>query len=363
MIYRLKTIPPLVAANFLAQICLGLGYAHNHGILHLDINPSNIFIEAEDRIKILDFGVACPPGADDRSIFDGTIMYMAPEQIECKTVDKRTDIYSLGITAYEMVTGRRPFPEDDIKTIMNTHINQDIPDPITLVPDLPEALRRFIIKACHRDPDQRYLDAGQAYKDILPLSGKLGPGHKVPQSLDPMEILVNEHGLIRQFLDNLAIAMDQIETEERPPREFFEKAIKFARNFTDKFHHFKEEHVMFVRLAQKKGGALDGPIDSLRHQHERGRNFITAISNSLDGYTKGDEIHTTTLLENLAAYIHLLRHHIHKEDHHFYLMVKKEFSESEFHDLLELFNKEDQKGGGRTFENSRKLVQEMAALL
>jgi hemerythrin-like domain-containing protein len=181
--------------------------------------------------------------------------------------------------------------------------------------------------------------------------------------MDAIEILVNEHGLIRQFLDNLSMAMDKLETGERPPREFFEKALEFARNFSNKFHHFKEEYVMFAQLAQKKGGVFDGPIDSLRHQHERGRNFITEISDSLEGYARGDAIHTTTLLENLGAYIHLLRHHIHREDHNFYQMVKKEFSEKELQGLLELFNREDQKSGGKTFENSQKLVQELAALL
>lgn len=181
--------------------------------------------------------------------------------------------------------------------------------------------------------------------------------------MDAIEILVNEHSLIRQFLDNLSIAIERLETDERPPREFFEKAIDFARNFTDKFHHFKEEHVMLAQLAQKKAGTLDGPIDSLRHQHEHGRNFIREVSNSLDGYAKGDEIYTTTLLENLAAYIHLLRHHIHREDHNFYQLVKKEFSEKELEGLLELFKEEDKKTGEKAFENGRKLVQEMAGLL
>ena len=181
--------------------------------------------------------------------------------------------------------------------------------------------------------------------------------------MDAIEILVNEHGLIRQFVDNLSMAAEKLETGEQPPRQFFEKALEFGRNFTDRFHHFKEEYVMFAQLAQKKRGVLDGQIDSLRHQHERGRNFITEISNSLDGYARGNEIHTTSLLENLAAYISLLRHHIHREDHIFYPMVKEEFSENEGQDLLRLFEKEDQKAGGKTFENSQKLVHEMAALL
>ncbi len=363
MLHRLKTIPPSMAANFLAQICSGLGYAHKRAILHQDINPTNIFVQRADRLKILDFGLACPPGSDDRSIFDGTVYYMAPEQIQCDPVDERTDIYSLGITAFEMVTGRKPFEGNSVKSLMDMHIKVGIPDPEEMVPGLPEALRRFIIKACHRDPGQRYQDADQALNDLLPLAREFGLSRTDHLSLDALGILVREHGLIRQFLDNLSMALEKLENEEGPPKEFFEKAVEFARNFTDKFHHFKEEHVMFAMLAQKKGGVLDGPIDSLRHQHERGRNFITEISNSLDRYARGDELHTTALIENLGSYISLLRHHIHKEDHNVFQMVKKEFSENELRALSELFKREDEKAGERTFENSQNLIQEMAALL
>jgi serine/threonine protein kinase len=115
---RLKRIPPAIAARFLVEVCASLAYARQKGILHMDINPSDIFVQSEDRIKILDFGVACPSGCNDRSIFEGTIYYMAPEQILCKTVDPRTDIYSLGISAYEIITGKRPLREDGLKSLM-----------------------------------------------------------------------------------------------------------------------------------------------------------------------------------------------------------------------------------------------------
>ncbi len=348
MIVRLKAIPPLTATRFLSQTCAGLGYAHKKGILHLDINPSNIFVQPGDRIKILDFGVACPAGSDDRSIFDGTIHYMASEQIECEPVDQRSDIYSVGITAFEMVTGKKPYPGDDLKTVMNMHLNRDIPDPRKRVPDLPKELYGFIMKACWRDPARRYQDTARALEDLLPITGDSVTVMQDDRYPGPIEILEKEHALIRLFLDNLAIAADKLETEDRPPKEFFQKAIEFARNFTDRFHHFKEEHVMFTQLAQKKGGILDGQIESLRHQHEHGRNFINAIFNSLDGYTRGDDVHITAVLENLAAYIHLLRHHIHKENHKFFQMVEEEFSEKELQGLGDLFHKEDQKSGGET---------------
>lgn len=120
---------------------------------------------------------------------------------------------------------------------------------------------------------------------------------------------------------------------------------------------------MFTQLAQKKDGELDAQIESLRYQHERGRNFISEISHAIDRYPIGNDILTTILLENLSAYIALLRLHIHKEDHIFFPMIEKDFSESDLRSLMELFEEENQKTGGKTLERSQKLVHEMAELL
>lgn len=181
--------------------------------------------------------------------------------------------------------------------------------------------------------------------------------------MKPTQILRDEHALIRQALDSCALAVEKLEAGERPPEEFFQKAVEFARSFSDKYHHFKEEYLMFARLAQKERGAIDPEIDSLRYQHERGRNLISVVSNSLDGYSRNDDSHTTFLLENLAAYTSLLRHHIHREDHVFYPMVDKELPEDEQNALLEEFKKQESKLGGKTVENCQKLVAEMGSLL
>ncbi len=179
----------------------------------------------------------------------------------------------------------------------------------------------------------------------------------------PLETLRNEHGLIRQFLDNLAMAVSKLEEEQRPPKEFFEKAVEFARSFADTFHHFKEEHVMFVRLAQKKSGTIDAQIEALRHQHERGRNFVTEIADSLDGYAAEQPIPTGRILESSAAYIALLRSHIHREDHVFYPMVQQELSEEEIDQLQVEFEKATEKSGSNVFARSHKLVVDMGSML
>lgn len=170
---RLKAIPPNLAVHFLIQICSGLQYAHQRGIIHRDINSSNVIIRRDDRLKILDFGLACPIDARDFSSL-GTIAYMAPEQIEGDPMDQRTDIYAAGILAYEMVVGNRPFPEDDARALADMHLTHDIPDPAASVPDLPQDLQRFIIKACQRDPESRYGDMGQALTVLRRIAQKTG---------------------------------------------------------------------------------------------------------------------------------------------------------------------------------------------
>lgn len=181
--------------------------------------------------------------------------------------------------------------------------------------------------------------------------------------MEALEILLKEHGLIRQFLDILHLGMEKLEEGERPPVEFFEKAIEFARKFSDKYHHFKEEYLLFNLLARKKNGRMDAQIDSLRYLHERGRNLIQGLAQSLDGYSKGREAQTIAVLENVAAYISLLRQHIHKEDHIFFLMVAKEISEKEDADLLAAFKKEEGKMDRKVFANSSKLLEGMEELL
>ena len=178
-----------------------------------------------------------------------------------------------------------------------------------------------------------------------------------------LEVLSNEHGLIRQYLENLNLAAEKLEEGLRPPVEFFAKAVEFSRTFTDKFHHFKEEHVLFVRLAEKKKGAIDAKLDALRYQHERGRSAVAGIDESLEGYAREDSISTTRLIEYISSYISLLRHHIHIEDHVFYPMAKEEISAEEETLIIREFEKAREKTGERAFEEAHKLVVDMGSML
>ncbi len=170
---KMPKLPLSRALAILLQVCAALGYAHKRGIVHQDIKPGNIFIQANDRTKIVDFGLACPRGAWDPNL-PGTLFYMAPEQIEGESVDERTDIYCLGITAFEMITGQRPFPKDEITKVMDLHLHEDVPDARTLIPDLPDELHSFIMRATQRNPAARHRSMSQALHDLEPLAEKMG---------------------------------------------------------------------------------------------------------------------------------------------------------------------------------------------
>jgi hemerythrin-like domain-containing protein len=178
-----------------------------------------------------------------------------------------------------------------------------------------------------------------------------------------LQSLAHEHRLIRQYLDNLAFAVERLEHGERPPKEFFENMVLVAREFVDGYHHFKEEHQMFVMLAQKVKGRNDAAIEVLRYQHERGRAIITAIAQAIPGYHAGNEKDVLSILENSAAFGSLLRQHINREDSVFYPMAKKELSKEDQERLWEEFKRADEKAGADCFEKNEERVMKMAGLL
>jgi hemerythrin-like domain-containing protein len=179
----------------------------------------------------------------------------------------------------------------------------------------------------------------------------------------PTETLANEHEVIRQALDSFRLARERMEQGSNPPAEFFEKTVGFARGFVDKYHHFKEELLMFGRLAEKHKSEIDAEVEALRQQHEHSREFVSEMANALDGYARGKDAQITIMLENLASYTTLLRHHIHREDSVFFPMVDKDLSQQEQDDLSALFEKEAAKTGRDTLADMRRLAGELKGLL
>src|SRR5262245_47893822 len=167
-------VPLNEALEIGCQIGQGLRCAHRHGILHRDIKPANIMVTPDSRVKITDFGVAklsrsaletaAPIGSDaltETGLMMGTPPYMSPEQAKGKAADEQSDIWSLGVVMYEMVTGRRPF-EGETGLVVLRAVLDDQPEPVTaLVPNAPAELDRTVFKALAKHASDRYRRGGE----------------------------------------------------------------------------------------------------------------------------------------------------------------------------------------------------------
>lgn len=151
-----------------AQIADGLAYAHENGIVHRDIKPANIMLVRDGIAKITDFGIAQTP-TGSRTLA-GTVLgspkYMAPEQVLGKTVDGRSDLFSLGVVLYEMLTGESPFNGDNINTTMYRILNETPVPPKTLTPRIPDVFNAIVAKLLAKHPDERYQSAGELAIDL-----------------------------------------------------------------------------------------------------------------------------------------------------------------------------------------------------
>jgi TonB family protein len=153
------------------ELCRGLHYAHNAGIVHRDVKPANVMVDFEGALKILDFGIAKTHqiAATRQSALVGTPSYMSPEQISSRPVTRRSDVFSVGLVLYEMLSYQRAFPGTGEYAVMSA-IRESAPAPLgTLVPDLDPRLVEIVDKAIEKDPERRYQDLAQMARDIARL--------------------------------------------------------------------------------------------------------------------------------------------------------------------------------------------------
>ena len=155
------------ATSIAIQVCMGLAAAHAHGIVHRDVKPQNIIISTDGKVKVTDFGIARAASSNTISANAmGSVHYSSPEQVRGGYSDAKSDIYSLGITLYEMVTGRVPFDGDTTVAIAIKHLQDEMDPPSKYTPDLPYSLEQIIYKCTQKSVDRRYASVDDVIEDL-----------------------------------------------------------------------------------------------------------------------------------------------------------------------------------------------------
>jgi len=198
------------AVSIAKQMCEGLTEAHRLGVIHRDLKPQNIMIDKEGNARIMDFGIARSlraKGITGAGVMVGTPEYMSPEQAEVKEVDQRSDIYSLGVILYEMVTGRVPFEGETPLGIAMKHKSEMPKDPKELNTQIPEDLSQVILRCMEKDKEKRYQSAGEVRSELeniekgIPTTERVAPKRK---PITSKEITVT-FGLKKLFIPALVI--------------------------------------------------------------------------------------------------------------------------------------------------------------
>lgn len=167
-----KSIPHDRIVQIVGNVARALDYAHEQGVIHRDIKPSNILIDQHGEVLLTDFGIAkMVEGSSSTQLTAagsilGTPAYMSPEQAQGQKIDRRSDIYSLGVVLYELLTGRPPYEAETPFAIVLKHINDPLPLPRSIKPDIPEPFERVVLKAMAKDPNQRFETAGQMERSL-----------------------------------------------------------------------------------------------------------------------------------------------------------------------------------------------------
>jgi serine/threonine-protein kinase len=165
------------AVRFTQQALEALAYAHRRGVVHRDIKPSNILVGPDDRIKLTDFGIASrsgDPRLTNEGVALGSLFYMSPEQMKAESVDARSDLYSMGVTLYEMLTGQPPVQGTSFYSMLKAHM-EGRPRPVTeFAPDVPQELSHILAKSLEKVPEARFQTAEEFHAALrgLALSSK-----------------------------------------------------------------------------------------------------------------------------------------------------------------------------------------------
>ena len=204
------------ALDVVASVLAGLSALHRAGVIHRDVKPENIILANDGRIKLTDFGLARPTATSQiaGSPLLGTVAYIAPEALRGHRLDARSDIYSIGIVLYELLTGNQPFVGEDSKTVAKLHLQERVPAPSSQNPNVPQAIDRLVLKASAREETARYESASEMLSDVKTLATQNAQANATRVISNTTELIENKTELIA------APELLELEEEPKPNRRF-----------------------------------------------------------------------------------------------------------------------------------------------
>lgn len=208
------------------QLTDALGYAHAQGVIHRDLKPANALIDSSGNLFLTDFGIAkllesASPRLTQTDAILGTPAYISPEQAAALTVDQRSDIYSLGIILYEMVTGRVPFVADTPLAVILKHLGDPLPPPSSLKPDIPPGIEQVVLKSLAKKPEDRFANTAEflsAWKQALAGMDTISSINTMVDSVSSMQTVVDQMPIDATMTDRLPkVDSSQSSSQYQPP--------------------------------------------------------------------------------------------------------------------------------------------------
>lgn len=217
--FRKARIPLIRCLRVIYSIGLALAYAHQRGMVHRDVKPSNVMVEKSGRVVLADFGLArlsTRKSETETGTLKGTPAYMSPEQALGQSSNPRSDIYSIGVFFYELLTGRLPYTDENPLAIAMKHVTEPLISPRSFVPEIPEEIEQIVLRCMIKNPNERYTSANDFLKDLT-----------------KVRLKVKTARLPTASLSNLQLSSDKVASWTAPERPGGQGGIQVCMHFID----------------------------------------------------------------------------------------------------------------------------------